>query len=1195
MTTRDDKGHSKMKLNSLFRATASSVRSVFTTTVPRPRSRHTGDIVPAATSSPEEARTGEQLQPTDILAFEALSTIPFCDTHEDVVSENNPKSMPRQSTPDTEARNLFPKILPDALTPQEAIKKVAWTALKQCLFVLKDVSVVFPPLQAAVSAIVGVLERIEEIADARNELATIIDRLTALAALIHRYAGRMNDDDIVDRLSGMAEAITQARLGIEARLSPGFGNVITNLPDARDILQYIRALSFLLAIFEIETTLNTEARVAEIKNAVSYLHDSHLLDKLSPIPGSSYDDIGGSGECLPGTRVGVLSELMAWASDPDAPSIYLLTGMAGTGKSAIARSFARLLDDTGILGASFFCSRSSDSRSNVAAILPSLAFHLAYHSDHFATELIRVIKAAPGVSFPHRTAKFQFTTLITKPSEALTDDHPVMVIVLDALDECAGAHTVQELLGVFLRTNSNPARLKFFITSRPEPHIERAFTPEVIARRLRLHDIENSVVTADIEKYLKKNLAGIGQRITAPEWPTKGEVAGLLTRAGHLFIFAFTAIQYLSDETLSRAEVQTRLHTVISPSSVATLQSATIDGLYTQIVHAAWTGKEPNEKAIRQDALATILCLREPLCLSAVSYLLGHDPETLAYALADFHSVLDVPRSREKPILVFHASFHEYLTTPARAGVNALDTRGQHAILALRCIKCMNSMLRRNIGGISRGDSTASIGFNALKDRIPLHLRYASIYWASHLSLASVGGEPPGLINELEVWANTNLLHWLECLSLIGSLHAAIDCTEAAILFLSHQKHPKIQLLLHEVQRLLPHIFPFASKYPLEVYFSALVWLPTESTIREIYWRRPDRHVLAGLEERWSPCEQVLRQRTDSPCCAFSLDNIYLATSQRLGKDILIWRVQTGEIYRRLLYRTTWAVSLTFSPDTTSLAIGCQDRTVEIWSVSTGEVRRKLVGHRGPVCSVAFSPDGSRVSSASVDRTVRIWGVESGQVERVCMGHSDVVTCLTYSPDGSRLFSGSADLTIRMWARGTGGHLQLAGHTKEIVSVACSPDGTLLASGAGDTIRIWDIGSGQTTTTFAYRDTGYNPVTSVVFILNTFLGCSFYAGTVRVLDISTGGMVRELLPAPHSNTSVTLAADGHRFAASAREGVIKIWNLINGELGTKPYAHSQWVWSVGFSLDKGHIVSRARDEVRFWNTETGALSRYSSR
>ncbi|KAJ7832894.1 hypothetical protein B0H14DRAFT_1171958 [Mycena olivaceomarginata] len=359
---------------------------------------------------------------------------------------------------------------------------------------LKDASAVFPPLQAAASALIRVIDQIEEIADTRHELERMAQRITSLATLLRQYAGRTNDEDIQNRLNGMTGAILQQTRRIEEQLAPRVQNLITN---SLDILEHMRAVSYLITIFEMDTALNTEAKASDIKNVVSQLHDSYVLEKLCPVAGSSYDDIGGSVECMPGTRVGVLTELAAWATDPDSPAIYFLTGMAGAGKSAIAYSFAKLFENQTLLGASFFCSRASEARSNVAGIIPSIVFRLAYHSQRFAEAIIHAIKNAPGVSFPHRSPAFQFTTLITEPLHTLAQDFPIPVIVIDALDECSGLNVVRELLSMLIRSSLNPiqgGRLKFFITSRPVPHIERAFSPEVVARRLRLLDIEDVIV-----------------------------------------------------------------------------------------------------------------------------------------------------------------------------------------------------------------------------------------------------------------------------------------------------------------------------------------------------------------------------------------------------------------------------------------------------------------------------------------------------------------------------------------------------------------------------------------------------------------------------------------------------------------------------------------------------------------------------
>lgn len=61
-------------------------------------------------------------------------------------------------------------------------------------------------------------------------------------------------------------------------------------------------------------------------------------------------------ECLPGTRTDVLHQIREWAFSPQGPCIFWLNGMAGTGKTAIARTVAKLLSEpeVGLLGASFF-------------------------------------------------------------------------------------------------------------------------------------------------------------------------------------------------------------------------------------------------------------------------------------------------------------------------------------------------------------------------------------------------------------------------------------------------------------------------------------------------------------------------------------------------------------------------------------------------------------------------------------------------------------------------------------------------------------------------------------------------------------------------------------------------------------------------------------------------------------------------
>ena len=92
--------------------------------------------------------------------------------------------------------------------------------------------------------------------------------------------------------------------------------------------------------------------------------------------------------CLEATRTGVLDNIFTWAhgrapsGDPaldstsEQPEIYWLNGLAGTGKTTIAYTVAERCHEEGILGASFFCSRSDSDCNNPSMIFTTIAYQL---------------------------------------------------------------------------------------------------------------------------------------------------------------------------------------------------------------------------------------------------------------------------------------------------------------------------------------------------------------------------------------------------------------------------------------------------------------------------------------------------------------------------------------------------------------------------------------------------------------------------------------------------------------------------------------------------------------------------------------------------------------------------------------------------------------------------------------------------
>lgn len=66
--------------------------------------------------------------------------------------------------------------------------------------------------------------------------------------------------------------------------------------------------------------------------------------------------LGAHSTCFEGTRVEVISMITSWLDDPSSARLFWLSGLAGIGKSTIAKTIAHHADVHGILAGSFFFS-----------------------------------------------------------------------------------------------------------------------------------------------------------------------------------------------------------------------------------------------------------------------------------------------------------------------------------------------------------------------------------------------------------------------------------------------------------------------------------------------------------------------------------------------------------------------------------------------------------------------------------------------------------------------------------------------------------------------------------------------------------------------------------------------------------------------------------------------------------------------
>lgn len=287
------------------------------------------------------------------------------------------------------------------------------------------------------------------------------------------------------------------------------------------------------------------------------LHQKIDLAKLPIAKGASFDSHmeEHNPRCLENTRVELQRHIAEWATDRNGKSIFWLNGMAGTGKSTIARTVAQSFADQGQLGASFFFKKGEGDRGNAARFFTTIATDLMVHIPGLIPGIREVIDADPSIS--ETALKYQFEKLVLQPLLKIRQA-PLqeLVIVIDALDECDREEGIRAILQLLPRTT--PVSLRFFLTSRPELPIRLGFNQmlEGTYQDLILHEVPKQTVKHDIALFLVHELGRIRQqRSLSPYWPGKDQIQALVETATPLFIFADTACRYIGDNEITLKSV----------------------------------------------------------------------------------------------------------------------------------------------------------------------------------------------------------------------------------------------------------------------------------------------------------------------------------------------------------------------------------------------------------------------------------------------------------------------------------------------------------------------------------------------------------------------------------------------------------------------------------------------------------------
>ncbi|KAG6825766.1 hypothetical protein H0H92_002488 [Tricholoma furcatifolium] len=345
-------------------------------------------------------------------------------------------------------------------------------------------------------------------------------------------------------------------------------------------------------------------------------------------------------QCLAGTRTQILRDLMSWATDPSAGTVYWLNGHAGSGKSTIAQSFCHQAFTDDILGASFFCSRETEARSNLDMIIPTLCFQLASKFSQICSLIVEILTSRPDIT--KESLNNQLEILLITPLEQTSLS---TVIAIDALDECKDREPTSIILKLLSFHIHRIPQIKWFITGRPEPPLRQGFRMpglKPITELFILHDVTTLDINHDISLYLNTRLSKMYTDRSHPDlhqlWPPANEIQMLTNKCSGLFIFVSTAVEYIELPYNDPVECLSSL--CCSDSSTASQGRLGLDKLYTTVLEAGYATAESSvHERIKTVIAATVLAIN-PIPVIDLALLLELNPDSITSLVHDFLTTL---------------------------------------------------------------------------------------------------------------------------------------------------------------------------------------------------------------------------------------------------------------------------------------------------------------------------------------------------------------------------------------------------------------------------------------------------------------------------------------------------------------------------------------------------------------------------
>ena len=481
--------------------------------------------------------------------------------------------------------------------------------------------------------------------------------------------------------------------------------------------------------------------------------------------------------CFRGTRHGIINDVVQWASNSQESEtiknsrIYVLQGPQGCGKSSIAHSVAQAFHLQNRLGAAIFLDdRTKEEITESQILSTTIASQLAAYDQNIREAIAAKIKA--DASLAKADVERQFRDLIVSATKGLDLIGPICIVV-DGLEKVVDpAEQLRLLTAIADYFPTLPSNFRFLLTSQHGCTSEdiAQLMPDCIIKEITFND---EGIKVDYSEHISQSL-------------------------GHLFskklkLVEKYTIEYLRDQFIARSMgvyfwISTALQFLLS----------CMDGDECIILENVLSVKLPRTKEVAMDQLFRIILTYIPVVHSICRTLIRSSKPlplqdlspkvSVSASQSTYHSLilnmmqtLLIEHGRDKTdnlLFTIHPSLEDFLTSSRRCHgtifyVDRLDPTPSLS-MANNCFNLMERGFRQNMCDLDHVivlNEEITDRDKRLNQYIPGTLKYACRNWMFHLEALDSDGKQDNITSALERldrFLSKHLLHWIECMSLLG-------------------------------------------------------------------------------------------------------------------------------------------------------------------------------------------------------------------------------------------------------------------------------------------------------------------------------------------------------------------------------------------------------------------------------------------